>query len=93
MMEIKKLRKLKKFCDNLSKKFKINILYFDINFRINIFSKYSSIYKLFPYNDAIRKLLGSIFILNDLPDKLFLLMMTIMIKIEFLKILILLGKI
>ncbi len=63
-------KKTKKFCDNLSKKFKINILYFDINFQDKYFkSKYSSIYKLFPYNDAIRKLLGSIFILNDLPDK------------------------
>ena len=63
-------KKTKKFCDNLSKKFRINILYFDINFQDKYFkSKYSSIYKLFPYNDAIRKLLGSIFILNDPPDK------------------------
>ncbi len=70
----KKTPKLaKQFCLNLRKKSKINILYFDIGFQNKFFkNKYPSLYKLFPYNDAIRKLLGLIYVLNDLPDKIIL---------------------
>ncbi len=60
----------KKFCNDLKKKYKINILFFDINFQDKYFKKkYPSVYKLFPYNDAIRKLLGSLFVLKNIPDK------------------------
>jgi len=63
-------KKAKQFCLNLSKLYNLKILFFDISFQDKYFKKnYPSIYKLFPYNDAIRKLLGSVFVLKDLPDK------------------------
>ena len=62
--------KAKKFCEDLKKKSKIKISFLDIKFQDRFFKKYyPSFYKLFPYNDAIRKLLGSVYVLNDLPDK------------------------
>lgn len=62
--------KTKKFCEDLQRKSKVKILYFDIKFQDRFFKKnYKSAYKMFPYNDAIRKLLGSLFVLKDLPDK------------------------
>jgi len=66
-------KKAKEFCQKLSKLYSLKILFFDINFQDKFFKKnYPSIYKLFPYNDAIRKLLGSVFVLKDLPDKVIL---------------------
>ena len=58
------------FCNNLKKKTGININYFDVKFQDNFFKKkYPKLYKIFPYNDAVRKLLGSIFLFDNLPDK------------------------
>lgn len=58
------------FCNNLKKKTGIDINYFDIKFQDDFFKKkYPKLYKIFPYNDAVRKLLGSIFLFDNLPDK------------------------
>ena len=66
-------KKAEEFCLKLSKSYNLKILFFDIHFQDKFFKKnYPSIYKLFPYNDAIRKLLGSVFVLKDLPDKVIL---------------------
>lgn len=52
----------KNFCKNISKKYSIRIDYLDLNDQNKFFRKYSKIYKLFPVNDAVRKLLGSLYV-------------------------------
>ena len=49
------------YCKKISKKFNTVIKYFDVKAQDKFFKKYLSLYKMFPYNDAVRKLLGSIY--------------------------------
>tara|TARA_B100000989_G_scaffold112897_1_gene82920 strand:- start:907 stop:2100 length:1194 start_codon:yes stop_codon:yes gene_type:complete len=58
------------YCNKLSKKFGYKILFMDIKFQNKFFlKKYKKLYKFFPLNDAVRKLLGSIYLFDNLPDK------------------------
>ena len=54
----------KSYCKKISKKFKIEIIYFGIEEQNKFFQnkKYRSLYKIFPKNDAIRRLLGNIYL-------------------------------
>ena len=60
----------KKYCKKIEKKFKVKIVYLDVNDQ-NIFfkKKYAKIYSLFPFNDAHRRLLGLIFIRKFKPKE------------------------
>lgn len=59
------------YCNSLAKKYKIDIDYFNIKRQDKFFKKeYKNIYKFFPYNDAIRKLLGSVYLFKSLPKRL-----------------------
>lgn len=60
----------KKYCKKIEKKFKVKIVYLDVNDQ-NIFfkKKYAKIYSLFPFNDAHRRLLGLIFIRKFKPKR------------------------
>ncbi len=62
----------KKYCKKISKKFNFRIDYLDLKFQKRFFKKYPKIFKLFPYNDALRRLLGSIYLLKQqtVPERL-----------------------
>ena len=64
--------KAKNYCKLISKKFGIRIDYLDVNFQKKYFKKYKKILKIIPYNDALRRLLGSIYLLkqNPIPERL-----------------------
>tara|TARA_B100002051_G_C16721473_1_gene632694 strand:+ start:418 stop:1596 length:1179 start_codon:yes stop_codon:yes gene_type:complete len=58
------------FCQKLSSKYGYKINYFDIAFQNSFFKKkYKSLYNFFPLNDAVRKLLGSIYLFKKLPNR------------------------
>ena len=58
------------YCQKLSKKYGYKISYFDIKFQNAFFrKKYKELYKFFPVNDAVRKLLGSIYLFENLPNR------------------------
>jgi hypothetical protein len=64
-------KSINSYIEKLKKKYLKNISYFDIKSQDNFFNrKYKKIYKLFPYNDALRKLLGSIYILDRKEKKI-----------------------
>ena len=52
---------INKFCKKIEKKYKTKIFYLSISDQDKFFKKFSKLYKMFPYNDAVRKLLGSIY--------------------------------
>ena len=60
------------YCLKTSKKYNIKIDYFDVEKQKRFFKKYPRIFNLIPYNDAMRRLLGSIYLLkHDLvPERL-----------------------
>ena len=59
------------FCKKITKKYGFKIHFFDIEFQNKFFKKkYKKLYSLFPLNDAIRKLLGSIYLFDNLPSRL-----------------------
>jgi len=61
---------INKFLNRLKTKYLKNIIYYDIKKQDKFFKKkYNKIYKLFPYNDALRKLLGSIILLTNKKEK------------------------
>jgi len=64
--------KAKTYCKSISKKFNIRIDYLDIEFQKNYFRNDKSLLKLFPFNDALRRLLGSVYLLrqNPVPERL-----------------------
>ncbi len=64
--------KAKNYCKKLSKKYSVKIDYLDVNFQKKYFKKDKKIFNLFPYNDALRRLLGSIYLLrqNPIPERL-----------------------
>ncbi len=49
------------YCRKLEKKYKTTLKYFDIKDQDKYFKTFKDLYKMFPYNDAVRKLLGSIY--------------------------------
>jgi hypothetical protein len=53
--------KARSYCKKLEKNYKTTIKYFDIKDQDKYFKKFKDLYKMFPYNDAVRKLLGSIY--------------------------------
>ena len=68
--DIKTPKTISSYINKLQKKYLKNIFYFDIKKQDRFFKKkYKKIYKLFPYNDALRKLLGSIYILDRKEKK------------------------
>lgn len=68
--DIKTPKSISSYINKLQKKYLKNIFYFDIKKQDHFFKKkYKKIYKLFPYNDALRKLLGSIYILDRKEKK------------------------
>ena len=52
------------YCKKIAKKYQIEIIYFGINEQNKFFKdkKFNDLYKMFPKNDAIRRLLGNIYI-------------------------------
>jgi len=58
------------FCKKLNNKYKIKIEYLDTNFQDKFFKKnYSTIYDLFPFNDAIRRILGLVYLHKFKPER------------------------
>lgn len=53
--------KAKSYCSKLEKKYKTEVKYLDIKYQDKYFRKFKNLYKMIPYNDAARKLLGSIY--------------------------------
>ncbi len=62
----------KHYCRKVSKKFNIRVDYLDVSFQKKYFRNHKRILNLFPYNDALRRLLGSIYLLkqNPVPERL-----------------------
>lgn len=62
----------KNYCNKLSKIHKLRIDYLDVDFQKKYFKKDKKLFNLFPYNDALRRLLGSIYLLrqNPIPARL-----------------------
>jgi len=62
----------KKYCAKVSKKYNIRVDYFDIAKQKKFFKKYPKIFSLIPFNDAMRRLLGSIYLLKQdvVPERL-----------------------
>jgi hypothetical protein len=62
----------KHYCRKVSKKFDIRVDYLDVSFQKKYFRNHKRILNLFPYNDALRRLLGSIYLLkqNPVPERL-----------------------
>jgi hypothetical protein len=62
----------KNYCVKVSKKYKIRIDYFDIDKQKKFFKKYPKIFSQIPFNDAMRRLLGSIYLLKqkNVPERL-----------------------
>jgi len=68
--DLKTPKGAKKYCNNLVKKYGFEIIFMDLVFQNNFFKKkYKKIYSLFILNDATRKLLGSIYLFDNLPDR------------------------
>ncbi len=60
----------KSYCKKISKKFKIKIIYLDIEKQDLYFKKkYKNLYSLIPYNDNMRRLLGLIYIKKFNPKR------------------------
>ena len=53
--------KTKSYCRKMEKKYKTEVKYLDIKFQDKYFKKFKNLYSMIPYNDAARKLLGSIY--------------------------------
>ena len=63
-------KKINQFCKKIEKKYKTKIIYLSISDQDKFFKKFSKLYKMFPYNDAVRKLLGSIYAWVNYKKKL-----------------------
>ena len=58
-------KKANSYCNRVSKKFKVDIKYLDVEKQLSYFKRYPKILKLFPFNDALRRILGSLIIFKD----------------------------
>ena len=69
--DVKTPKEASSYCKKIMKKYGFKIHFFDIDFQNKFFKKkYKKLYSLFPLNDAIRKLLGSIYLFDNLPSRL-----------------------
>jgi hypothetical protein len=68
--DLKTPKETSSYCKKISRKYGYEIIYLDITSQ-NLFfkKKYNKLYKFFPLNDAVRKLLGSIYLFEKLPDR------------------------
>ena len=68
--DLKTPKNVSSYCNKVSKKFNIKIIYFDVIKQKKEFSKKKDILKFFPYNDAVRRILGSLYVYNLKPKRL-----------------------
>ena len=68
--DLKTPKQTKNYCKKLSNNYGYKIIFLDVKLQNKFFNKnYKKLYKFFPLNDAVRKLLGSIYLFNQLPNR------------------------
>jgi len=71
--DVKTPKKTYKFCKKLQDKTKIQIKYIDVNEQDRFLKKkFNNFIKFFPRNDAIRKLIGFLYFVGAMPDRIIL---------------------